>query len=44
MTPFPKRTLEWMLKVKSSYSITFQQKQVKKWDLNVSRAKMFLYL
>jgi len=29
MTPLPKRTLEWMLKLKNSYN--FKQKQVKKW-------------
>jgi len=42
MTPLPKGTLEWMLEVK--YSPTFEQKQVNKWDQNVSRAKNFLYL
>jgi len=42
MTPLPKRTLEWMLKVKSSYN--FFKKAVKKWDQNVSRAKIFLYV
>jgi len=41
MTPLSKRTLEWMLEVKYSYN--FLQKQVKKWDENVSRAKIFLY-
>jgi len=42
MNPLPQRTLEWMLKVKYSYN--FLQKLVKKWDQNVSRAKIFLYL
>jgi len=42
MTALPKRTLEWMLKVKYSYN--FLQKHVKKWDQNVSKAKNFLYL
>jgi len=42
MTPLPKRTLEWMLKVKSFYYVL--TKQVKKWDQNVSGAKIFLYL
>jgi len=42
MTPLPKRTLEWMLKMKSSYNL--KKKQVKKWDQNISRAKFFLYL
>jgi len=42
MTPFPKRTLEWVLKVKYSYS--FLTKLVKKWEQNVSRAKIFPYL
>jgi len=46
MTPLPKRTLEWMLKVKYSYkySYNFLIKQVKKRNQNVSRAKKFLYL
>jgi len=43
MTPLPKRTLEWMLKVNSACNF-LKQKQVKKWDQNVSRAKFFLYL
>jgi len=42
MTPFRKRTLKWILKVKYSYN--FSTKQVKKWDQNVSRDKIFLYL
>jgi len=42
MTPLPKRTLEWMLKVKYSYNF-LAIKQVKIWNQNVSRAKIFLY-
>jgi len=42
MTLLPKRTLEWMLKVKSSYN--FLTKQVKKWDQNVSREKFSLFI
>jgi len=37
MTPIPKSTLKWMLKVKSSNN--FLTKQVKKWDQNVSTVK-----
>jgi len=40
MTPLPKRTLEWMLKVKSSYN--FVTKASFK-NQNVSRAKIFIY-
>jgi len=38
----PKRTLEWILKVKSSYN--FLTKKVKKWDQNVSRANFSLFI
>jgi len=41
MTPMPKMTLEWMLMMKSSYN--FLSKASKKWDQNVSKAKIFLY-
>jgi len=42
MTSLTKSTLEWMLKVKYSYN--FEQKQVKKWDQNIFRGKIFHYL
>jgi len=39
MTPLPKRTVEWMLKVKSSCN--FLAKASTKWDQNVSGDKNF---
>jgi len=43
MTPLSKRTLEWIVKGESTLT-TFKQKQVKKWDQNVTRAKIFFCL
>jgi len=39
MTPLPKRTFEWMLKVKSSYNFLTKAR-----DQNDSRAKIFLFI
>jgi len=47
MTPLPKRTLEWMLKVKSSYNFLTKASSKRfrgtkiKWDQNVLEPKFF---
>jgi len=41
MTPLPKSTFGMNLKV---IVLNFKQKQVKKWDQNVSRSNFFFYL